>query len=41
MKMGTINFVVDLHQYLGRPDDCSEADNEEDYGDLKKLFQRT
>ena len=23
--------VIDLHQYLGRPDDCSKSDNEEDY----------
>jgi hypothetical protein len=23
--------VIDLHQYLGRPDDCSKSDKEEDY----------
>jgi ankyrin repeat protein len=33
--------VIDLHQYLGRPDDCSKSDNEEDYGDLNELFPRT
>jgi hypothetical protein len=23
--------VIDLHQYLGRPDDCSKSEYEEDY----------
>jgi hypothetical protein len=31
--------VVDVHQFLGRPEDC-KADDEREYGDLDKLFPR-